>query len=181
MLFNNNFFKNAVTGVIAPHGITDLFHAEQNNLIPQLYSINLLTVISTLAIDKFNHPLLEIMFYAVSAYHFRNDMPNLKNINPFFISIAMLSSFFVFDPKLFLYYMIFIHVPNHYLMNWDVLKNDKKRSILIISLTSVISMFIGTTDLIENHLVQTISQGLIFSHIIYEESFIFSNTTKTIE
>ena len=50
---------------------------------------------------------------------------------------------------------------------------DKKLSVLIISLTTLISMVLGNTKLIEYEIVDTIAKGLIFSHIIYEEAYIF--------
>ena len=41
MLFPNVVvYQNIISGIIAPHGITDLFHAKQNHHMKQLLSIN---------------------------------------------------------------------------------------------------------------------------------------------
>jgi hypothetical protein len=48
MIFPNTITKNIITGVIAPHGITDLIHAKQENLLPELYTINIFTTLGIL-------------------------------------------------------------------------------------------------------------------------------------
>lgn len=174
MLIPNPIVKNIITGIIGPHGITDIVHAKQNKLLPQLYTINIVSVLATWGLENNISSLLNILFLGMSIYHFRNDMPEIKYCNQMTLSTMILLSFFI-NPSIFLYYMILIHVPNHYLMNWKVLDKEKKFSILLISITTAVSMILGNTELIENELVETIAKGLIFSHIIYEETFIFKS------
>jgi hypothetical protein len=104
-------------------------------------------------------------------------MPKIPEIgNQTVLSALMLLAFLTFEPSLFLYYMIFIHVPNHYLMNWSLLSKHKKYSIIVIALTTMISIIAGeTSGIMESHMVETISKGLIISHILYEETYIFKS------
>ena len=173
MLITNPLIKNVITGIIAPHGVTDLVHAKQNKLLPELYTINICSVLGAAGLDHNASTLLDILFYGMSIYHFRNDMPKTKMANQSMMAALMIISFFAINPTIFLYYMVFIHVPNHYLMSWNMLEKDKQISIIILSMTTLISMLIGHSPLIESHWTDVISKGLIFSHIIYEEAFIF--------
>lgn len=177
MLIPDPITRTIITGIIAPHGVTDLVHARENKLLPELYTINIVSVLGTFAMDTNAKLLLDIIFYASACYHFRNDMPKIPEMaNQTVFSALMLLAFLTFDPSLFLYYMIFIHVPNHYLMSWSVLSKHKKYSIIVIAVTTMISIIAGETQgIIESHIVETISKGLIVSHILYEETFIFKS------
>lgn len=177
MLITNPITRTIITGIIAPHGITDLVHAKENKLLPELYTINIVSVLGTFALDTNAKIILDILFYTTACYHFRNDMPKIPEIgNQTVLSALMLLAFLTFEPSLFLYYMIFIHVPNHYLMNWSLLSKHKKYSIIVIALTTMISIIAGeTSGVMESHMVETISKGLIISHILYEETYIFKS------
>ena len=174
MLLTNPIIRGIVTGIIAPHGITDLVHAKKYQLLPELYGINICSVLATIGLDySHSDALLNFIFFSTAIFHFRNDMPKLEFANQSITSTMMILSFFTINPKLFLFYMIFIHVPNHYLMNWELLKENKEKSIMLLSITTLISMIIGDTPIIENHIIEVIAKGLIISHIIYEEAYIF--------
>lgn len=177
MLITNPITRTIITGIIAPHGITDLVHAKENKLLPELYTINIVSVLGTFALDTNAKIILDILFYITACYHFRNDMPKIPEIgNQTVLSALMLLAFLTFEPSLFLYYMIFIHVPNHYLMNWSLLSKHKKYSIILIAFTTMISIIAGeTSGIMESHIVETISKGLIISHILYEETYIFKS------
>lgn len=177
MLITNPITRTIITGIIAPHGITDLVHAKENKLLPELYTMNIVSVLGTFALDTNAKIILDILFYTSACYHFRNDMPKIPEIgNQTVLSALMLLAFLTFEPSLFLYYMIFIHVPNHYLMNWSLLSKHKKYSIIVIALTTMISIIAGeTSGIMESHMVETISKGLIISHILYEETYIFKS------
>ena len=183
MIFPSTFVKQVIASIIAPHGVTDLVHAKQNKLLPQLYTINICSVLGSMGLNHNAHTFADILFYSISIYHFRNDMPELKDIaNKTTLSALMIMSFFAIDPNLFLYYMVLIHVPNHYLMNWNTLKKDTIFSIFLLSITTLVSMIIANNpSIVESELVENISKGLIFSHIIYEESFIFKTIPLKME
>ena len=66
------FVKKTLSTVIAPHGITDLIHAQQNKLVLQLCSINIASIIGSTIV---NSSILDKLFFLFSAWHFRNDMP----------------------------------------------------------------------------------------------------------
>ena len=52
----------------------------------------------------------------------------------------------------------------------------QKYSIIVIALTTMISIIAGeTSGIMESHMVETISKGLIISHILYEETYIFKS------
>ena len=184
MIFPNTITKNIITGIIAPHGITDLIHAKQEKLLPELYTINIFTTLGIFGIDKYHglDILINTLFIVSSIYHFRHDMPKIDNIiNKTCLSTLMLSYSIAVDYKLLLYFMCLFHVPNHYFMNKKVLNNNKKLSFLAISIITILSIIIGNTHFIQTHIADIIGKGLIISHIIYEETYIFNTFPKIID
>jgi len=68
--------KHAINGIIAPHGITDIIHAQQKNLIPILFKINGVTILSSILLNKFElENILNLVFITSSIIHFRRDFP----------------------------------------------------------------------------------------------------------
>ena len=70
---------------------------------------------------------------------------------------------------------MFIHVPNHYKMNWSELKKDPKMSLMVIlSSTFFIELFgRDLHTLMLNESLMSVMKGIIMSHVIYEELEIF--------
>lgn len=180
MLLTKPIIKYLTQGVIAPHGMTDLIHAQQNNLSSQLYQINALSIVSSLLLNKFNQDILNDLFFLSSIIHFRHDMPKIMKLPRYFLSFFMIFSFLFIKMDLFMYYMIFIHVPNHYKMSWSYLKNEKWRSFFTLLISTL--LFIKGGQLFDMNLLKPLPlnliKGLIISHIIYEEVYIHKNKNK---
>jgi hypothetical protein len=173
--------KCAINGIIAPHGITDIIHAQQNYLIPQLFSINGLTILSSVLLHKYHlKNVLNVLFISSSIIHFRRDFPKNKFIpRILFSSILLLISIF-YNHNILLFYMLVIHVPNHYNLNWKYLKNEKIQTISTLSISTALFLIIGNNfDFLT---LTPLIKGLIISHVIYGEIFIFNfnfNFAKT--
>lgn len=163
-----------INGIIAPHGITDLLHAQQNNYLPKLYKINILSVLTSLICHKVNRNILNGMFILSSIIHFRHDMPKIMNFPRFIMSSFLIFGFFFLKLTFFLFYMCVIHVPNHYKMSWNFLKKNKV-SFFFTTFVSTL-LFLNGGDYFDNYLhnslVFSIIKSLIISHIIYGELFI---------
>ena len=72
--------------------------------------------------------------------------------------------------------MSFIHVPNHYKINWDLMKKLPLQSVGLLSSSTFIIMFLGQQFYMENNmLMNDVLKGIIVSHILYEELYIFND------
>ena len=177
----NNIVPILTTAVIAPHGMTDLIHAENNNKIMQLFRINILCVASSMIFHFADFDTLtNILFMTSSAIHFRHDFP-VKNE---FLKLCA-SSFLVLNAQnigieAFILYMCFIHVPNHYTIYKNMIKEHFSKSFTYISMCAIISTlyFYSNSNIMYDENIFTISKALIISHIIYEELYTKNNTIE---
>ena len=174
MLLQPSIVNKIINGIIAPHGMTDLIHAQQNNYVNELYKINLLSIGSSLISHQCMPQILNSMFFLSSIIHFRHDMPKIKNIPRYLLSIIVIFGLFLFEPNFFLVYMCFLHVPNHYKLSWFFLKKEKIRSLITILVSTF--LFLKGGNLfnlnLQHHLALSVVKSLVISHIIYEECFI---------
>lgn len=174
----NNFMNIApviTTTIIAPHGITDLVHAYVNDKKQQLYKINLICLLggSFLYISNYDN-LLHFIFLIASAIHFRHDFPvNSKPLKLILSSLLVVNAEKI-GMALFLMYMTFIHVPNHYMLNSKLIKENFRYSFISILGVTILFFLVGnnTPDLFYNEHVYCLSKSLIISHILYEEKYI---------
>lgn len=182
MLVKPLILKHITTTLIGPHGITDIIHANNTNILPQMSATYGSTLGSSLLLDHFHmNPVLDISFLIASIIHFRRDMPRSPTIPRYIVSASFLLFSYQYFPELFILYMLTIHVPHHYRLNWEFMKQTPKFSVLLIVFTSVFMGFLGDSiNDLENDLLLTTAKGIIISHIIYEELFIFRNE-NTIE
>lgn len=183
MILPNNLaiIKYSINGLIAPHGITDVIHAKQHNLIPQLIKINTITILTTATLTNLNLiPLLDIIFLTSSVIHFKRDFPINKFIPRYIVTSCFLLFSILYSYNLLICCMLFIHVPNHYKLNWTFLKKDKTFTASIITLTTIIFLLIGEKYdyLIYTSYMIDVFKGIIISHIIYEEMYIFKDLKK---
>ncbi|OUU13228.1 MAG: hypothetical protein CBB97_26430 [Candidatus Endolissoclinum sp. TMED37] len=176
MLVKPLIIKHLTTTLIGPHGITDIIHANNSNLLPQMSATYGSTVGSSILLHHFHmEPMLDIAFFIASIIHFRRDMPYFKPIPRYALSTSLLMFSYQYCPELFIFYMLSIHVPHHYQMNWEFMKQTPKFSILLIVFTSITMGFIGNSmDILENTDLLALTKGIIISHIFYEELFIFN-------
>lgn len=179
MLTINTLKKGILLGVVFPHGITDLFHAQSRNKIPELLKINAATIFSCFFMYYAKQEsIIQIIFLLSSIVHFRNDMPliPIKNIDPKYTQIILsiiTNGSFVFIPiEYFIAYMAFIHTPNHYKMAWHFLK--KSSLVVILGLGYLLNQFpleFTKTTMIDTNRIAIIAKALVISHVIYQESY----------
>jgi hypothetical protein len=174
MILTKPIIKNIINGVIAPHGMTDLIHAQQHQLVPQLLKINIGSVALSLICNQYNEMVLNALFFMSSIIHFRHDMPQIKRIPRFIWSSLLIFGLFFLHPELFILYMIAIHVPHHYQMSWFFIRQEKWRTFFTILFSTYFFLHVGNKFEITNSIVLNLSKGFIISHIIYGESFIIS-------
>jgi|TARA_Y100000816_G_C26069160_1_gene562187 hypothetical protein len=168
--------KHLTLSVIAPHGITDIVHGKQEDKINNLlitYSGTVGTsyLLSSLDLDS----VINFTFFILSIVHFRRDMPEINGIPKYVWSFLFLQFCIMNSPNLFFLYMVFMHVPHHYKLNWNYIKKDKKLSLsLILFSTLIIEMFGQNIDIFNiNESFMSVIKGIIMSHVIYEEMNIF--------
>ena len=175
MLLKPVILKHLTTTLIGPHGITDIIHANNTNIMPELSKTYGSIVGSSIIISQMNLSiLLDALFLISSIIHFRRDMPEIGKIPRYVWSSSLLLTTQSY-PEFFILYMLIIHVPHHYKMNWKYMKQTPNFSILLLIITSCLMGFIGNSiDANVNiELVMTITKGIIISHIVYEEKYIF--------
>ena len=69
-----NVLKCSTAIIIAPHGITDIIHAQQNNLSSYLTLINILSTFFFFILSKFNLSNIGFqIFLLFSVFHFQRD------------------------------------------------------------------------------------------------------------
>ena len=167
--------KYLTNGIIAPHGITDYIHAIDTNNKLQLNLVYLTTTSSCLYLDVMNQEfLINSIFILTSVVHFQRDFPVNDNNVRYFLTFFLLILSIEFNIDLLYLYMIFLHVPNHYKMNMDLLKKYAKESIITISLCSSLFLLIGDKydNIFYGELINFV-KGIIISHILYGELYIY--------
>jgi len=175
------------TAVIAPHGMTDLIHAETNDKVFPLFRINLLCVAGAMILHMANMDIMtNVAFMSSSAIHFRHDFPIKNEFLKLCASSMLVMNAQQIGMELFICYMCFIHVPNHYKIYKQMIKDNFVKSSMYIGLCAIVSTFYFYSDpnIIQNENLFVLSQALIISHIIYEELYTKNNTaisTQAIE
>lgn len=171
-----NILKYSSAIIIAPHGITDIIHAQQNNLSSYLTLINILSTSFFFILSKFNLSNIGFhIFLLFSIFHFQRDFFILKNTLLQFILSSIIVYCNYISPKIIFFYLFFFHVPNHYIQSWNFLKLNPYKSFFIISIFTFLSVNITHFCLnnnSHNSFIENIIKGIIISHIIYQEKFI---------
>lgn len=165
--------KHLTTTIIAPHGITDLIHAQQNNNTMNLMQTYAITNSAILLLNQIHfEPMINILLFFGSVVHFKKDFP-VKN-NDILTGLLLLYFIFLDNESLFIY-LTCLHVPNHYKLNWKYLIQNKTFSLLVVGITTIVFHYFGDYyfDLFQNPFYMDIIKGIILSHIIYEEKYIF--------
>jgi hypothetical protein len=168
-------YKNIITTVIAPHGITDMIHAVQYNITSEIMALYG-SVLGASVIMANNAPIiLDVSFIVASVVHFRHDMPVIKYVPKCALSTLLIGGSVLYDPNILFLYMVAIHVPNHYRINWRYIRENTKKNIGVIFLCTVTLYLCGEIFPIiyESQLAFDCSKGLVISHIIYDEKHIY--------
>jgi len=171
--------KHLITSIIAPHGITDLIHAVQNNTTNQLIYFNSASILSSSLLSVNNPEILNNLFILSSIIHFRHDMPNINIIPNYIFSSLLLKSAIVFNHNILFFYMLLSHIPNHYKTNWIYIKQNTFINVSFIFFFTIFLTYIGLTYpyLYNSKIIFDISKGIVISHVIYNEIYIHKNIT----
>ena len=170
--------KHITNGVIAPHGITDMLHARCENKMKELTLTYGTTIVSSYLLSDVGMGMaVNMLFFMLSVVHFRRDMPIIKNIPRYIWSFLFLQYATTSNIELFFLYMVCLHVPNHYRLNWNYIKQNGKMSAVVIIGATVFLDWFGrdTYDLVVNDGFMSIAKGIVMSHVIYDEFFIFND------
>ena len=171
-----NILKYSTAIIIAPHGITDMIHAQQNNLSHYLIPINFLSTSFFFILSKFNLSHIGFQIFLIaSVFHFQRDFFILKNTLLQFIFSSIVVYCNYISPSIVFFYLLFCHVPNHYIQSWNFLKLNPYKSFFIISIFTFLSINIThfcLNDNSHNSFIENIIKGIIIGHIIYQEKFI---------
>ena len=174
-------YKNIISGIIAPHGITDLFHARKNNKIRELLSINIACTSSSIFLNTIHDPcrILDSLFLISSVIHFRHDMPVIFPNSDYSISLLMLLVSIFLNHDIFFVYMLLSHVPHHYYMNKDIIKKNIRFNLVILLLTTISFVYCSHIfNIFDSLFAFDLSKGVIISHVLYEELYIHKNNTN---
>lgn len=167
--------------IVAPHGITDLFHAfEYDNLIPlsQIYTsaFSLIPISDTLMNYDSHVRLLDCVFILSAIIHFRHDMPNISfnkhPVRPECMSLLLILLSPILGMNVFSLYMIFRHVPLHYRKCWPLVQKYKKTMIISVCLLSIPGYYMIDNFKSLSHLEYSFMESIIVAHIAYNELYI---------
>lgn len=172
--------KGIITSIIAPHGITDLIHAAQNNNTKNLLTLKSACILTSIGASQ-QHLInfgFNLFFILGTIGHFSHDVSFLSHSNiihkKYIVTIITLLSFMV-NSNFFFAYMILIHVPNHYRINWEFIKKNKQFNLSLIAMFTISSIVFGHYRNIYTPLLSSIYKGVIMSHIIYQERYIHNH------
>jgi hypothetical protein len=174
MLIPLSVAKQITFGIIAPHGVTDLIHARHMGLMKPLFGIQAGTLLSVYGLHSAHMDILvNILFLVASVVHFRHDMVALVRA-PLWFRVVVLSAIpqpYLYDS--FLLYMVLLHVPNHYRMNWWYMRKQKWVSGLVVGGITLGSLAVGSSGLVPTGgFVMDTFKALIISHVVYNERYV---------
>jgi len=187
MIIPSIVIKKAILGIISPHGSTDIIHASQNGLVPKLFQIQAVNILITQSLQQLNQgKILDVIFFFLSAVHFRHDLQLLNKIPKAALIIILFNipefaiTWFLcgvpeFNVKsMLLFYMTMIHVPNHYHMSWSFIKKQKRLTALVVGFVTFIFLQFGKYFDMNNISVKimNLAKAFVISHIIYNERYI---------
>ena len=184
MLIDKGILSKTMSLIVSPHGLTDYIHAKKFGYLQQLYKINLATVTCGELIGYFHCDyILHTVFLLSSIVHFRNDMPEITIFNvdkrrtQYILSALFVLSLYKIPIELFVIYMVFIHTPNHYKMSWFYIKDNLKETLILVLGFGFALLNLDYLNNLSFPIIYFI-QGIIISHIIYQETFVFDNFDK---
>lgn len=166
--------QKSLSTIIAPHGMTDMMHANEYGLMRRLYEINVGAVISTHFLHIAHYePVINTVFIVCSIAHFRHDMPVLEKVPRYVLSTGLIPVFAKYDLTFYIY-MLLVHVPNHYNMNWKYIEPKLVVNIGILILFTLLFSFGGDIffQYLANEYFIDIMKSVVIAHIVYEETFI---------
>ena len=154
----------ALNHIIAPHGITDIVHAhvyKQYPILALIYSGS--TAGGWLLHSSHNDVCLYSLFGILSVVHFRHDFSFPKWVLSAITLVLMLQP----SPLDSLYfYMVCVHVPNHYRMAWRYVKQQQFATLVLLWCSGIwCDSFLISSMVREPYAIVSV----IIAHILYEE------------
>uniref|UniRef100_A0A6C0B8S1 Uncharacterized protein n=1 Tax=viral metagenome TaxID=1070528 RepID=A0A6C0B8S1_9ZZZZ len=182
--------KKIILGIISPHGSTDLIHATQNGLVPKLLQIQAANMAGFQLLTQLHQDkIVDILFLLMSLVHFRHDIISLKQLSTNFWILALFTlpeivfHWVLFGipslnaSDLFLLYMTFLHVPNHYYMSWNFIKKQKGETAFLLGLFTMLFLYFGEALNFSNMNIQVLAlvKSFVVSHVVYNEKYVYKN------
>ena len=166
--------------VVAPHGITDIGHSLITNNSIDLLKIYGIHFGFTNFINNFDfsNNILNIYLFLMTIVHFRHDFSfinlNINNIKiPYYVYSTFILIFFNYiNKELIYYYMIFIHVPNHFRLNNFHIKDFKLLNFLLYFLFGLFCLKIDENFILNNQYILNYIKSILISHILYQEFYV---------
>ena len=154
----------ALNHIIAPHGITDVVHAQVYKQYPVLTVFYGGSTLTGWLLHSTQHDVfLYSIFGVLSIVHFRNDFVLPKWVLSSSTLLLMLQGSSL-DALFF--YMMVIHVPNHFRTAWSYVKKMPLLTLVLLSATGVWCDYYLLSEL-WNHPYLMIS--VMMGHILYQE------------
>ena len=166
--------RKVTTGIIAPHGVIDLFHSIDNKQIKKYVFTNIGASVTTGFLWSMHKDIVFVVLIALSVLHFRHQMFDqvklLQNrskciqIIKLSVSTSLLVASIILKPSITYAFIAIFHTPHQYYTNRHLF--SKKRAVFIIILT-FLSMYLERFILCWHSNPMFISA--ILGHIIYQE------------
>ena len=174
--------KALYTHIIAPHGITDVFHAHHTQNYRSLFTSYAGSMLVSAGLHQFHlDNVLWFGFCFASCFHFRHDLISIfPKVSPdlrhqLWITGSLLS-ILIQQPNWFLIYMVLLHVPNHYRMAWKYTRPSWKALLASIALVAFVCDTQYDYVLQNQHWDWII--GIVLGHIVYEEKCVHSRESS---
>ena len=155
------FRRIIIGGIIAPHGITDIFDKNFGELV-LYYIILIFSILLDYALMYHIQIKLCILTFS-SIYHMKNDIGKIMSWLLHILTIAILPENIGLD--VFLVYMVLIHVPIHY---YNHIRTRKE--LLIVLGFSLVCLIVSIHEQLFLDLTKYLPiNGIIWGHIIFNE------------
>jgi hypothetical protein len=158
--------KPITTMIILNHGITDIIHARTFHLFRPLIRVNLLSVFGVYIAPT---QLIIPVFLGLSVIHFHRDFPPFSKVFQMSSSVLLVASLFK-TPYLLFYYMLGLHIPNHFRMSWRYCKYFPVETFVLLFLSGCFIDFITPFILSIRYFKLVIS--VVIGHILYHEVYV---------
>jgi hypothetical protein len=161
-----------LSGIVAPHGITDIIHAHHHKTYTSLCTYYSSSILGSYLLSFTHHSdfLVAILCFA-SCFHFRRDFGFIKNnVIGYGCTIATIYGMIQYPNPLFYTYMCALHVPHHYYMARSYVKQYIPITLCLIIATGLVTY--PNTNLSLSSPLFAIATGIILGHISYGETTI---------
>lgn len=167
-----------MTKIIMPHGITDLVHCHQYNKQKTL----IVSYLGSIGVGNFLHThnldvVWNTVFISLTFLHFQHDFSYVQKHFRFALVAVVLWIFQNFSITPFMFYMCFLHVPNHYRMAWSYLNSYLPQTFFLLLATTLVSEKMLLTDI---NIDMSFVLSIVIGHILYEEIEIHSIWKKNL-